>query len=463
MSKLVLTEQSVSPTTPSTSKLVIYAKTDGKAYAMNDAGVEYDLTLSGGENLAATLLLGNTTGGTDIVVSSGDAVIGQSDVGIAGDIVLRGGTDTGAGPTAGGNVVIVPGLGVTLDDGQIILKSADEASAVALSVTAAETLQIGTTLPFIYDGTTGKLTIPGIIDPVAVVFEAAVSPATSATEGAIFVSDGSGGLLPGELYYRPPSSGTEICISNSTGTLQSAYTAGRHINLSAATAPVVVRAGAVASPTVTLLEFERISGQSLAFLRQPAATTVVLQGANGPVPGSEGTTVELVAGSATGPSPAGGGSVRLRPGAPSPLGIGGVISFQDSSAANEVTTIVQSAPTYPDPVLRSVGGSLGTLMGPLVEILVSHTFTAVGTNYQIPNNAVCVLIDSTYANCTVTLPTAPVTGQVVIVKDITPAARVDFRIVGGTVDGNPGGKLVTGTYWLAYSLIYNGGLNWFII
>jgi hypothetical protein len=463
MSKLVLIEQSISPTTPSTTKLVIYAKTDGKVYAKNDSGVEYDLTLTGGEDLAATLLLGNATEGTNIVVSDGDVVSGESAAGVAGDLVLQGGTDTDAGPTAGGNVVLVPGLGVSADDGQILLKSADELAEVALSVTGAETLQIGTTLPFIYDGTTGKLTIPGIIDPVAVVFEAAGAPATSATEGAIFVSDGSGGLISGELYYRLPSSGTIICISKPVVTLQDAYSAGRQINLSSALDAVVLRAGAAAGPTVALLNFERSSGQQLGSVRQPSAAILSIAGAPGPVPGSIGTTVEVAAGAATGPGVAAGGSVALRPGAGTGGGASGSISFSDPSAANTVSAVVAAAPTYPAPVLLSVGtGTLGMKLGPMVENFISHTFTGPGTNFQIPNNAVCVLVNSTFANCTVTLPTAPVPGQVVTVKDITPAARVDFNIVGGTIDGNAGGKSVTGAYWLAYSLIYNGSV-WFII
>lgn len=109
MSKLVLTEQSVAPTTPSSGKLSIYAKTDGKAYAKNDAGVEYDLT-DGGEDLAATLVLGNATGGTDIVLTDGDKVTGESGAGVAGNVALLGGTSSGAGDQDGGSIILRPGL-----------------------------------------------------------------------------------------------------------------------------------------------------------------------------------------------------------------------------------------------------------------------------------------------------------------------------------------------------------------
>lgn len=263
MSKLVLIEQSVSPTTPSTTKLVIYAKTDGKVYAKNDAGVEYDLTSSGGggggEDLAATLALGNTTGGTNLVISDGDQIVGESGSGVAGDLVLRAGGDTGAGPTDGGSVILRPG----------------------------------------------------------------------------------------------PSAG-------------------------------------LATP--------------------------------------------------------------------------GAISFVDPSVTNTVSAGVLGAPTYPAPTLRSVGtGTLGMTLGPLVAKLASHTFTAPGETYQMLNNTACVLITCTspFVNCTVALPTSPVPGQVVTIKDVTPAGRADFTIGGGTIDG-AAGKLVTGAYWLGYTMIYNGA-NWFII
>ena len=58
----------------------------------------------GGETLAATLLLGNTTGGTDILVSTGDSIIGVT------DLVL----DPGAG---GGDNVIIDGLTWPFADG----------------------------------------------------------------------------------------------------------------------------------------------------------------------------------------------------------------------------------------------------------------------------------------------------------------------------------------------------------
>lgn len=172
--------------------------------------------------LAAVLAVGNVTGGTSIVFTSGDEIQGQSAAGVAGMVVLRGGTDTGAGPTDGGNIRLIPGTGVGGGvDGFTQFSDATATQFVRFAVTASERLEIGTTLPFVFDGTTGKLTVPGLIDPTGIVFEEAGAPATGATEGAIFVSDGSGSLQTGSLYFGGPSNATAVDI-----TTYSPYTAG---------------------------------------------------------------------------------------------------------------------------------------------------------------------------------------------------------------------------------------------
>lgn len=76
---------------------------------------------------------------------------------------------------------------------------------IDVQVTAAQEVSLGIgggAGPLVYNATTGKLTVPGIIDPTALVFERAAAPATGATEGALWVSDGSGGLVVDHLYYR---------------------------------------------------------------------------------------------------------------------------------------------------------------------------------------------------------------------------------------------------------------------
>lgn len=87
---------------------------------------------------------------------------------------------------------------------------------ISVDVTLDQEITIGAngaTGPLIYNADTGKLTVPGLIDPTGMVFTRAGIPTTGATEGAIFVSDGTGGLTAGHFYYRPASNGTPVDIS----------------------------------------------------------------------------------------------------------------------------------------------------------------------------------------------------------------------------------------------------------
>lgn len=238
----------------------------------------------GGEDLAATLVLGNTTGGADIILTLGDQIIGEGGAGVGGTVTLRGGTPT-SGNVDGGDVNLRPGeLSGSGVDGEVIFMSADglfsfntkvtangewtlgasnplvytsststlEIDGVPIVASGANALSFGNTTPLVYDAATGKLTVPttldidgieitspaanqiqfgtgspmvynqstgkldvpGVIDPTAVVFTQAAAPTTGASEGGIFVSDGTGGLTAGRMYTRPPSNGTPTAIEN---------------------------------------------------------------------------------------------------------------------------------------------------------------------------------------------------------------------------------------------------------
>lgn len=80
---------------------------------------------------------------------------------------------------------------------------------IEIQVTADQEISFGingSTGPMIYNADTGKLTVPGLIDPTGMIFEQAPAPTTGPTEGALFVSDGSSGLTAGSIYYVGPSS-----------------------------------------------------------------------------------------------------------------------------------------------------------------------------------------------------------------------------------------------------------------
>lgn len=73
----------------------------------------------GGETLAETLALGNLTGGSNIVVTSGDKIQGQdSALGPGGPLALLGGAATGA-PGAGGDVLIGSGAALAGLSGKV--------------------------------------------------------------------------------------------------------------------------------------------------------------------------------------------------------------------------------------------------------------------------------------------------------------------------------------------------------
>lgn len=91
---------------------------------------------------------------------------------------------------------------------------------IRVDVTDIEEISIGTggaTGPMVYNSDTGKLTVPGVIDPTAIIFEEAGPPTTTGTEGALFVSDGSSGLTAGALYYVGPSSGIPTAVVSGGG------------------------------------------------------------------------------------------------------------------------------------------------------------------------------------------------------------------------------------------------------
>lgn len=76
----------------------------------------------GGGSLASVLATGNTTGGNDIVISSGDAIDAANNGAGAGFEFQITGSDAGGGLFAGGNIRITPGQGSGGGaDGDVIL------------------------------------------------------------------------------------------------------------------------------------------------------------------------------------------------------------------------------------------------------------------------------------------------------------------------------------------------------
>jgi len=162
-----------------------------------DSG-SFKITLAGGENLAAVHALFNATG----VVTTNPA---------DDPIIL---TTVAAGPTA--EVFFLnAGAGVDASIGTFSgqpMVAGTWPDTVKVDATALNEITIGaggTTGPLVYNAETGKLTVPGMIDPTGMIFSestlaattAAVAGWTAGNQGALFVSDGTGGLIDNHLYY----------------------------------------------------------------------------------------------------------------------------------------------------------------------------------------------------------------------------------------------------------------------
>jgi len=223
---------------------------DGRVIDTGFSGSLFTLP-SGAEDLATTLAAGNLTGGTDIVLSSGDKITapegkdirlwtldGSADAGgisiiggdglagegggitirggegssgnIGGDVQITGGTggdgvygggaivkggEGGTSSSVGGNALIQGGRGGSPngDGGDVrLVPGAAVGSGSAGVVKAEGNMEV-----------TGKLTVAGLIDPTGIVFDEGSAPSTGVDQGALFVDPADN-----HLKFRAESDGT---------------------------------------------------------------------------------------------------------------------------------------------------------------------------------------------------------------------------------------------------------------
>jgi hypothetical protein len=166
-----------------------FATTSGKS----------QVTFSGGENIATIIALFND-----------DTGIQATWAGLGNPIVL---TSTSTGPDAelifiddstGGTINTY--LGDFSITGGATFTPGTYPEFVSLSSNANQTLVVGNGVnDLVYDAVTGKLTVPGLIDPTGMIFDffPEASVPTGPNKGAIFVSDGSGGATnTGAIYFK---------------------------------------------------------------------------------------------------------------------------------------------------------------------------------------------------------------------------------------------------------------------
>ena len=145
------------------------------------------VTFAGGENLAAVHALFDATG---VVTAAGDPIVLTSVAKGATAEVFFISADAGVDASLG-----------AFSGQAMVAGTWPDSTAIAATGTNEITFGAGDPNPMVYDSATGKLTVPGLIDPTGMVFDEAAQPATGANKGAIFVSDGSGGLVQNDLYY----------------------------------------------------------------------------------------------------------------------------------------------------------------------------------------------------------------------------------------------------------------------
>jgi hypothetical protein len=149
------------------------------------------VSLAAADNLAATLAKFDATG--HVVATQ-----------LGGVITL---TSVTTGPTAevyflSADAGVDAALGVF--NGQIPV-AGTWPEFVAFRASAANEVTIGAngaTGPMIYNADTGKLTVPGLIDPTGLILDTNVPLNPGTSKGIIFVGDGAGGTNIGDLYYR---------------------------------------------------------------------------------------------------------------------------------------------------------------------------------------------------------------------------------------------------------------------
>ena len=187
-------------------------------FGTNEGAIE--VTFAGGENLAAVQALFNATG---VVTAAGDPIVLTTVAkGPTAEIYFLGASDPAADTALGGF------------NGQVMLPGTwPSAMGIALTGPDEITFGVGDPNPMIYDSGTGKLTVPGLIDPTGMIFDEAAKPPTGANKGAFFVSNITGGGLTRNKPYYVDENGvtTELGVGGGGGggTLQDAYNAGNSI------------------------------------------------------------------------------------------------------------------------------------------------------------------------------------------------------------------------------------------
>lgn len=196
-----------------------FSATGSIFFASSDSATPAVLTAAGPfvGGVTGTIRFGTTTGGISVDVDAADNLATVLAAFNATNQVVA--IDSGGGVIELTTVATGPNAEIhylndtvsgTLDialgtfDGQSQVNGS-WANLIAVQATAANEISFGvggSTGEMIYNSDTGKLTVPGLIDPTGMIFTQAGAPPLASGEGAIWVSDGSASLVAGRLYYQ---------------------------------------------------------------------------------------------------------------------------------------------------------------------------------------------------------------------------------------------------------------------
>lgn len=159
-------------------------------FATNMGAIEVDIDAA--DNLAAVIAKFDATGQVT-AADAGGGVLELTTVALGPDAALYFlNAETG----------LDAALGVF--DGQVPVDGTAP-SYMRVDITDAQEITFGAdgaTGPMIYNADTGKLTVPGIIDPTGLVLDETVPIVAPSGKGIIFIGDGTGGTIAGNFYYR---------------------------------------------------------------------------------------------------------------------------------------------------------------------------------------------------------------------------------------------------------------------
>jgi len=92
-------------------------------------------------------------------------------------------------------------------------------SVMEVQVSAANEITFGPNdpNPMIYNSTTGKLTVPGLIDPIGLILDNTIPIIADPGKGIIFVGDGTLGTTLGDFYFRYESGSLQNISAAASG------------------------------------------------------------------------------------------------------------------------------------------------------------------------------------------------------------------------------------------------------